>query len=106
MILPKSMNQETEYRELEETLTKALHERSIEILELEETNRAYKARIKDLTKENDDFDTQVKNLANIISDRVHRVDQLTAEKDALRSEVKELQEALESRERELISRNF
>ena len=100
------MTTQTEYRELEETLTKALHERSIEILELEETNRAYKARIKDLTKENDDFDRQVKNLANIISDRVHRVDQLTAEKDALRSEVKELQEALESRERELIARNF
>ena len=100
------MTTQTEYRELEETLTKALHERSIEILELEETNRAYKARIKDLTKENDDFDRQVKNLANIISDRVHRVDQLTAEKDALRSEVKELQEALDKREKELIARNF
>ena len=40
------MTTQTEYRELEETLTKALHERSIEILELEETNRAYKARIR------------------------------------------------------------
>ena len=93
------MTTQTEYRELEETLTQALHERSIECLELHD-------QIRQLKKENDDYNTQVKNLANIISNRVNAVDTLAKEKDQLRTQVKELKQALQDRERELIARNF